>query len=122
MSDGTGGAALNEEILNAVAAVYGWPDFVPPTRTIAQVDLRVYDRFIGRYASDSREVSITRRGARLYIGGAGKESTEMLPQSVSEFFTTDPAAVYSFVFDDKGKVQAVTETAHAIYTRWDRKP
>jgi hypothetical protein len=122
MTDGARGDALNEEILNAVALAYSWPDFVPAERTIARADVRLYDRFVGRYAFDSREVSITRRGTRLFLGAGGKEQSEMLPQSVSEFFTTEPAAVYSFVFDDKGKVQAFTETAGSAYTRWDKKP
>ena len=121
MTDGALGGPLTEEILNAVAVAYGWPDFVPAERTVARVDVRVYDRFVGRYASDSREVSVTRRGNRLYIGPAGQESTEMLPQSVSEFFTTDPGAFYSFVFDDHGKVQAFTETRRMAYTRWNKK-
>jgi CubicO group peptidase (beta-lactamase class C family) len=122
MTDGARGDALNEEILNAVAVAYSWPDFLPAERTIARADVRLYDRFVGRYAFDSREVSITRRGTRLFLGAGGKEPSEMLPQSVSEFFTSEPAAVYSFVFDDKGKVQAFTEAAGSAYTRWDKKP
>jgi len=42
----------------------GWPDFVSPEKSVARVDSRVYDRFVGRYAYDSREVSIARRGTR----------------------------------------------------------
>ena len=121
MTNSSGGDALAEEILNAIATVYGWPDFVSPEKSVARVDSRVYDRFVGRYAYDSREVSIARRGTRLFIGPSGKESTELLPESVSDYFSTDPGAFYSFVFDEHGKVQAFTERQRFDYTRWDRR-
>ncbi|MBI4503881.1 MAG: beta-lactamase family protein [Gemmatimonadetes bacterium] len=121
MTNGASGAALAEEILNGIATVYGWPDFVPPEKTIARVDTRIYDRFVGRYTLDSREMSVAKRGTRLFIGPAGKESRELLPESVSEFFTTEPGAFYSFVFDENGKVQAFTERRRFEYTRWDRR-
>jgi hypothetical protein len=115
------GGALIEEILNSVAGVYGWRGFVPGPKVIAKVDPKVYERFVGRYVVDSREVSVAKRGNRLFIGPAGKESTELLPQSVSDFFTADPGAAYSFVFDEKGKVRAFTESRRGASTRWDRK-
>src|SRR3989304_1185998 len=52
---------------------------------------------------------------------AGKESTELRPESVSEFFTTEPGAFYSFVFDENGKVQEFTQRQRFDYTRGDRK-
>ncbi len=121
MVNTVGGSALVEEILNAIATTYGWPGYVPPERVVAKVDPKVFDRFVGRYAADAREVSVAKKGARLFIGPAGKETTELLPESVSDFFSADPGAVYSFVFDEGGKVQAFTQREHSGSSRWDRK-
>ncbi|MBI4421886.1 MAG: beta-lactamase family protein [Gemmatimonadetes bacterium] len=121
LTNTTGGGALIAEILNGIAKVYGWPDYVPPEKMIARVDPRVYDRFVGMYSADGRTVSVVRRGTRLLIGPRGKEVTELLPESVSDFFTTDSDALYSFVFDEHGKVQAFTLQRRNEYSRWDRE-
>jgi hypothetical protein len=121
MTNATEGGALIEEILNAIAGAYGWHRFVPGPKVIAKIDPKVFERFVGRYAIESREVSVAKRGNRLFIGPAGKEATELLPESVSEFFTADPAAAYSFVFDEGGKVHAFTQRQHGAAVRWDKK-
>src|SRR5439155_20777612 len=58
MTNTTGGSALSVEILNAIARVYGWPEYVPAEKVIAKVDPRVYDRFVGTYRLDSRALSV----------------------------------------------------------------
>jgi CubicO group peptidase (beta-lactamase class C family) len=121
MANTDGSEALIEEVLNAIAAVYEWPGFTPPDKVVAKVDPKVFDRFVGRYGMDSREISVAKKGNRLFIGPSGKETTEMLPESVSEFFTPESGTVYSFVFDENGKVQAFTQRQRDANTRWDRK-
>ena len=121
MTNTSEGGALIEEILNAIAGAYGWRGFVPGPKVIAKVDPKVFDRFVGRYVIDAREVSVAKRKNRLFIGPAGKESTELLPESVSDFFTADPAGSYSFVFDEGGKVQAFTQWQKGAAVRWDKK-
>ena len=122
LTNAAGGGALIDEILNGIARVYGWPDYVPAEKVIAKVDWRVYDRFVGTYSADGRTVSVTRRANRLFIGAAGKERTELLPESVNDFFTPDSDAQYSFVFDQNGKVQAFTVRRRDEYARWNRSP
>jgi hypothetical protein len=85
------------------------------------VDPAVLNRFVGRYAVEGRELSVARKGNKLFVGPRGKEATELLPESVSDFFTPEPGAVYSFVFDEAGKVQAFTLRQRDTYTRWDRR-
>jgi hypothetical protein len=121
MTNTAGSGPLIEEILNAVAREYQWPGFVPAEKVIAKVDPAVLSRFVGRYAADDRELSVARKGSRLFIGPRGKETTELHPESVSDFFTSEPGAVYSFVFDEGGKVQAFTQRQRDVYTRWDRR-
>jgi len=121
MTNTNGGSALSVEILNAIASVYGWPDYVPAEKVIARADPRVYDRFVGTYRLDSRVLSVVKRANRLFIGARGAETTELLPESVSDFFTTDSDASYSFVFDQNGKAQAFTVRQRDAYERWDRR-
>jgi CubicO group peptidase (beta-lactamase class C family) len=121
MVNTAGGEALIEEILNAIAAAYGWSGFVPPEKVIAKVDPKMYDRFVGRYAVDNRELSVAKKGNRLFVGPAGKETLEIFPENVSDFFSPEPAVFYSFVFDETGKVQAVTQKQRDESVRWDRK-
>ncbi len=112
---------LVDEILNAIATVYQWPGYVPAEKLVAKVDPKVFDRFVGRYTVDSREVSVIKKTNKLFIGPAGKETVELMPESVSDFFTAEPAAIYSFVFDEGGKVQAFTQRERNNSSRWDRK-
>lgn len=117
---GAGGGRLIVEILNAIGQTYGWPNYVPADKVVAKVDPRVYDRFVGNYVSGEQAGVISKRGTRLFFG-AGKDATELFPESVSDFFTAEGDAIYSFVFDENAKVSAMTVKRRDGDVRWDRR-
>lgn len=114
-----GSGQLIAEIVNAVAKTYGWLGYLSAEKVVANVDPRVYDRFAGTYATGNRTMAISRRGRGLFAG-SGKETVELIPESVSDFFTVD-GDLYSFVFDEKGKVGTMTVRRRDGETRWDRR-
>jgi CubicO group peptidase (beta-lactamase class C family) len=70
MTNGDGGSALAQEILFAIAAEYGWPDFAPREVTTITLDSAALDAFVGRYAMSAplkAEVTVSREGTTLYI-------------------------------------------------------
>lgn len=117
---GAGGSRLVVEILNAIGRTYGWPDYVPADKVVAKIDPRVFDRYAGTYRSGNETAVVARRGPKLFLG-TGKDATELLPESVSDFFTAEGDAIYSFVFDENAKVSAMTVKRRDGDTRWDRK-
>jgi hypothetical protein len=120
MTNGTNGGALAAEILNAIAKVYGWPEYLPAEKVVARVDPRVLDRYVGTFGNGDARVSVRKRGTKLFLGPAGREATELLPESVSDFFTAEGDAIYSFVFDETGAVNALTVRSRDGDTRWNR--
>lgn len=114
-----GSGQLIAEIMNSVAKAYGWLEYLPVEKTVATVDPRVYDRFVGTYAAGNRTVAVSRRGRGLFAG-SGKETVELIPESVSNFFTID-GDIYSFVFDERGKVSTMTQKRRDGDVRWDRR-
>jgi len=69
MTNGDAGSALAQEILFAIAAEYGWPDFAPREVTTIAPDSAALEAFVGRYAMSApvkAEVTVSREGATLY--------------------------------------------------------
>lgn len=121
MTNTRGGRALATEVLNGIAAVYGWPDYGPGEKTIAKVDPAVYDRFVGTFGRESDLLSLVKRDNRLFMGQPGKESTELYPQSVSDYFTTEWDGGVSFLFDPDGRATTILLTRRGATSRYDRK-
>jgi CubicO group peptidase (beta-lactamase class C family) len=73
MTNGDGGGSLDQEILLAVAAPYGWPDYGPREITALAMDSTALQEFVGVYATDRPpvSVSVTREGDRLFAEAPG---------------------------------------------------
>jgi hypothetical protein len=105
MTNGENGAGLVMEILRAVAAEYGWPDYRPREKVIAQLDSRTYDAYAGRYElAPGAVIIVSREGDRLTVHGPGQPQAELLPESATTFFVRDVDAQYTFVADEGGRV------------------
>jgi len=89
-----------------VAALY-IPGLIPE-RTVARVDPRVFDAYVGQYQPNpsSGVLTVTREGDKLMAQqGSGSEKRELLPENESSFFTKeDRRQTFSFVKDEKGQV------------------
>jgi D-alanyl-D-alanine carboxypeptidase len=77
-------------------------------RTVAKVDPKVFEAYVGQYQPDpsSSVLTVIREGDKLMAQmGSGSEKRELLPENESNFFTKeDRRQTFSFVKDDKGQV------------------
>lgn len=98
---------LMQELLNAIAAEYNWPDFLQPEHTLAKVDPAVYRKYAGVYQTDSGfKVTITAEAGKLWAQGQGQTSFELLPESETKYFS-DNGILESFELDPSGEAVAV---------------
>ncbi|MFN2385904.1 MAG: serine hydrolase [Thermoanaerobaculia bacterium] len=103
MTNSDNGAALVAEILLGIAKEYGWPDYAPKEKDLADVSAEVYDLYTGVYEL-SPEVAVTvSRQAQTLVAEAQGRKYELLPESETSFFTLTGLEV-RFVKDATGKV------------------
>jgi len=54
MTNGSMGGALAAEILNGIAQVYGWPDYLAEEIVLAEVDPTIFQNYVGLYRFSPR--------------------------------------------------------------------
>lgn len=82
------------------------PELIPQ-RTIAKVDPKIFDDYVGQYQPNPAiTVTISRAGDKLmFQQSASPEKQELLPESENSFFTNaNRHLTYSFAKDEKGQV------------------
>jgi D-alanyl-D-alanine carboxypeptidase len=101
----------NGDNANPSAIALGVADlYIPgliPKRTVARIDPRVFDAYVGQYQPNpSTVLTIIREGDKLMMQqGSSAEKRELLPENEANFFTTENRLLtYSFVKDEKGQV------------------
>jgi beta-lactamase regulating signal transducer with metallopeptidase domain len=73
-------------------------------RTVAAVDPKLYEGYIGIYSLNPGAIfTATREGDKLFMQLTGQKKFEIFPESAKEFFYTIVAAQISFQTDDRGK-------------------
>jgi CubicO group peptidase (beta-lactamase class C family) len=108
MTSSDSGDELMTQVMRTIAYVYGWPDFLPPTRTLAKVDPEVLWRFAGVYELNDGSTYIVRRvGDRLVGNVIGNRPLDLFPASDHEVFARDVEVVADFTLDANGKATAV---------------
>jgi hypothetical protein len=111
MTNSDRGGQLAEEILRTIAYEYKWPDFQPVERTIAKVDPKLLDGYVGRYSfqlAPNVVETVTREGNQLYVQLTGQDKLEIFPNSDHEFFLKAVDAQLTFETGADGKVMRVT--------------
>jgi hypothetical protein len=104
MTDGDNGGQLIDEILRTIAHEYGWPDFQPPSRTIAAIDPVEFDALAGSYRlTPDLTLTFTREGRRFISQGTGQPQLEIFPESGHEYFLTVVDAEITFDVDKQGR-------------------
>jgi CubicO group peptidase (beta-lactamase class C family) len=106
MTNGDRGSGLFNEILRAIAHEYGWPDYQPSEKTLAQVDPAVYRSYVGKYESSGLPPStITTEADQLYVSSAvlGPRPVRLYPLATDRFFMLDGVEL-TFVKDANGNV------------------
>lgn len=119
MTNGNRGSPLYTEILRSLTAEYGWSDFQPKEKVLAEVDPAVFDRYVGKYQfekgtlSDQMMIVVTvtkkEKGLLLRAPIPGMPM-EIYPESDSEFFATTMDIQITFVIDKEGKVTEMIPT------------
>ncbi len=108
MTNSDSGGRLLGEVMRTIAHIYQWPDFAPPTRTLADVKPELLDRYIGAYDLNDGSIYVVRRDGDRLVGHAiGRAPVALFPSSDRELFAKEADVVVSFTLDDKGAVTAV---------------
>ena len=88
-----------------LAILLGQPYRVAVARTVAAVDPRVYDAYVGRYQlAPTFILTVTREGDRLMTQATGQAKLEVFPESDTKFFLKVVDAQITFVRDERGTV------------------
>jgi len=92
MTNGDRGDGLSREILSAISAEYGWPDFQPRRKAVASVPAQVLQSYAGKYqAPGGRLTTVVFENGRLYVQLLPGVRFEMLPESEDAFFDPEGA-------------------------------
>ena len=105
INTGESGYGLIQEIQNAIAAEFGWPELGTSKVATVVVDAESLDRLTGTYVLDNKAgrhlPRIVRDGARLYLENWGNVRRELYPQSPTTFIDTRGTR-FSFARDAAG--------------------
>ena len=105
MTNGDRGGQLGEEIVRAVAAEYGWPDYHPIPRKIAAVDVAAQQQFVGVFTvRGSGDFTVRRDGEHLTAELQEGVWNPLFPDSASSFFVTARDLRIVFTDPDHGTV------------------
>ena len=105
------GAALAQEVLAGIGAVYSWTELVPAPRRVAAVPEAELARLAGRYElGPHRLLEVRVEGAGLSLAQAGSAPVTLVPESATRFFSDEPPLDAEFILDEAGEVLGVRLT------------
>jgi CubicO group peptidase (beta-lactamase class C family) len=110
MTNSLKGERLISELLRSIAHEYGWPDFQPKEKTIAKIDPKIYEDYVGEYQfefSSDYVLTIINESGKLFMElkqPTGKSKTELYPESDLKFFRKDAEVEVTFVKNETGRV------------------
>lgn len=101
--------AITEEIINSVAAVYGWKDFYTPLQRpkIITVSRNILENYVGEYkrkAEDKFYIKISLVNGRFFYSEPGWDGFELYAGAENDFFSGEFPVGISFIKDAAGKV------------------
>jgi CubicO group peptidase (beta-lactamase class C family) len=114
MMNGDRGSGLFNEILRAVAREYGWPDYQPTEKTVADVNPAVYQSYVGEYDANGIPTTISIHGQQLFVVAPplGPRRVRLYPSAGDRFFLLDQDVDLSFVRDQEGRVTEMQATTN----------
>jgi CubicO group peptidase (beta-lactamase class C family) len=93
-------AATGRIARDLLAILFGQPYQAAVARTVAQVDPKLYDAYVGRYQiAPTFILTVTREGDRLMTQATGQGKFEVFPESETKFFLKVVDAQITFVKD-----------------------
>ena len=113
MTNGNRGTPLAMEVVRSVAREYGWSEHAPAEREVAQVDPRIYERYVGRFRfkinpQHTITFAISTEDGKLFVQPDGGVKREWLPAAETEFFSVISGNTLVFASDAGGAVNEVT--------------
>ncbi len=88
-----------------LAISFGRPYQAPVERTVARVDPKLYDAYVGQYQlAPTFVITVTREGDQLFAQPTGQPKNELFPESDTKFFLKAVDAQLTFVKDASGTV------------------
>lgn len=83
----------------------GFMDFVVEKPTVAKVDAKIFDAYVGNYELPTgQKLSVLRDGDKLFSQAPGRSRRELLPETAEKFFWMEIDGRLSFVKNEKGEV------------------
>jgi CubicO group peptidase (beta-lactamase class C family) len=90
---------------DVMAIYYGQKYEVPAMPTVAKVDPKILDQYVGQYeVKPGQGITVTRAGGNLVFQPTGGRPLEMQPSSETTFFATSPAIRVTFAKGADGRV------------------
>jgi CubicO group peptidase (beta-lactamase class C family) len=112
MTNGDNGGGLMYEVVRTIARDYGWPDFGPAERALADVKPETLDRLIGVYQLEDQNMYLVRREDGRLVGNVrGNPPVELFASSDRELFARDANVAATFTADASG---SITKVKHSI--------
>ena len=109
MTNSDNGLLLADEVLRALAEVYGWPDFKPVEKTLYRLDPSIYHGYVGSYeVTTEYALDVSHEDYYLVIRPTGQAPTRFYVESQTFFFSVDPYIRIQFHTGEKGEVTGLT--------------
>jgi CubicO group peptidase (beta-lactamase class C family) len=122
MVNSDNGDELIHAILRTIAHEYAWPDYAPPVRVLAHIDLDSFDHYVGAYRFASGAIAtFWRDDARIESRIWGQPVVELFPSSQREYFSraVDARWLFSDASDDKEMHVTLYQNGEADLIRLD---
>jgi hypothetical protein len=104
MANGQGGGSLVLEIVESIAAEYGWADYRHPAHTAVKVDPAVLARYMGTYEfRPDFAISFAPNGDKLIARVNDQGGNSLFPESQTKFFLKTTEVQFEFFTDHKGE-------------------
>ncbi len=107
MTNSDTGSPLAQEVILAVARVYGWPGLAPREITPAPVDPAALADYTGTYAVGGTRLEVTVQGERLMLSEDGGTPLELVPTGADAFMYLGRGITLTFERDADGAVTAI---------------
>ena len=115
--------SINRELINSVAAVYGWKDFSKPQiKKLANVPSDTLDKYVGEYVAQGEpQLLVSKNGNDLYLSIFDRDPMRMYFTSHADFFLMDIQAQLGFARNEKDGHYMVVAKGNNHDTQWIRK-
>lgn len=110
MTNSDVGMMLYQEILRAIARVYGWPDFAPEEKVVAEVNPGTLDSLAGRYNLQGMfELPVFTEDGKLFIPDffGTERKIQLYPQSSTKYFDPLRGFVLEFILDENSRAEKI---------------